>query len=312
MADKLRIAFMGTPDFVAPTMQALIDSAHEVVCVYTQPPREKGRHKKLEKTPIHILAESLGIEVRHPANFKEASDVEAFKDLNLDVAVVAAFGMLLPQAILDAPKHGCINVHPSLLPRWRGPSPVQYAIWKGDAQTGVSVMSLEKSMDTGPILAQGTCDITDEITFTQLNEVLWIRGTVLLEEVLEKLTETGALNPKVQSDEGVSYCKLFTKEQGLIDFNNTAIEIDRQIRGLNPWPGTWCHMSDGKRLKVIEASVVSDNANGGVGEILDGGVIACGDDSGLQLNVVQPENKKPMDIAAALNGGYLKVGEFLK
>ena len=303
---------MGTPDFVVSLFQSLLQNdCCEVVCVYTQPPRAKGRKGKLENTPIHLAGEYADLEVRHPANFKEITDVQAFEALNLDVAIVAAFGMLLPQAILDAPKHGCINIHPSLLPRWRGPSPVQYALWKGDSETGVSVMSLEKGMDTGPIIAQEKFSINDEITFEELNIILWEKGTALLNEALSNLNETCVLNSSPQSAEGVSYCKLLTKEQGRIDWNNTAEEINRQIRGLNPWPGTWCLTPDQKRLKILEARLSKIESQALAGTVLDNGSIACGDKKSLQLLQLQPENKKPMDVKSALNGGYLKAGDIL-
>ena len=311
MTKKLRIAFMGTPDFVVPTLRSLMESDHDLVCVYTQPPREKGRHKKLEKTPVHLAAEEAGIEVRHPVNFKEMQDVEDFQSLDLDVAIVAAFGMLLPQEILNAPRHGCINIHPSLLPRWRGPSPVQYAIWKGDKETGVSVMSLEKGMDSGPILAQDTYPLDNEITFSELNKILWEKGTSLLNQVLNQLSKIDVLEAKEQDHDLATYCKLFTKEQGKIDWQQRAVEIHRQIRGLNPWPGTFCYTQEGKRLKILEAETVNRNLVGDAGAILESGKITCGDNTVLRLLTVQPENKKPMDIQAALNGGYLVTGEKL-
>ncbi len=311
MVKPLRIAFMGTPDFVCPTVQSLIDGPHDLVCIYTQPPREKGRHKKLEKTPVHLMAESAGIEVRHPINFKAAEDVQAFDGLNLDVAIVAAFGMLLPQSVLDAPKFGCINIHPSLLPRWRGPSPIQYAIWQGDAETGVSVMSLEKSMDTGPIIVQERCVIDGVKTFETLNHELWQCGTSLLSECLDNLSQTGMLKSVPQNNEVATYCKLLTKEDGCIDFKQTAIQINCQIRGLNPWPGTWCLDSDGKRFKIIQAVVLNETTNTKAGSFLDNGKISCGNNTVLQLQKIQPENKKPMNISDALNGGYCKQGDVL-
>ena len=307
----LRIAFMGTPDFVCPTIQSLIDGPHDLVCIYTQPPREKGRHKKLEKTPAHILAEDAGIEVHHPSNFKLPNDVKAFEDLNLDVAIVAAYGMLLPQAILEAPQFGCVNIHPSLLPRWRGPSPIQYAIWKGDAQTGVSVMSLEKSMDTGPIIAQKSVPITPASDFETLNKQLWITGTRLLNEALDAIAETNILNNVAQNDGEATYCKLLTKEHGRIDWAQSAQEIDCQVRGLNPWPGTWCLDEEGKRLKIIKAHVVKETTSKNSGMVLDQGKISCGNKTVLQLVMVQPENKKPMAVHDVLNGGYLKQGTVL-
>lgn len=311
MSKKLRIAFMGTPDFVLPVIEALQQSAHDLVCIYTQPPRAAGRKRELQNTPVHEYALAREIAVFYPENFKSEADVEIFKKHNLDVAIVAAYGMLLPQVILNAPKHGCINIHPSLLPRWRGPSPIQYAIWKGDQQTGVSVMSLEVKMDAGPILAQEKVDIMGR-DFLAMNKILWEAGVRNLMSVLEDLSETGCLNPTPQSEEGVTFCKLLTKEHGKIDWSQTAQEIDCQIRGLNPWPGTWCFDSHGNRLKILSAKIASKNSNMQAGEILQDGKISCGADSVLYLENVQPENKKPMDIRAAINGGYLKTGDVLK
>ncbi len=305
MNRPLRIAFMGTPDFVLPTIAALHNSDHNLVAIYTQPPREKGRKRLLERTPAHQYAEDKNIQIHHPANFKNRDDVRDFQNLNLDVAIVAAYGLLLPQDILDAPKHGCINIHPSLLPRWRGPSPIQYAVWKGDLSTGVSVMSLEKKMDAGPILTQEKMDI-DGKNFTDLNKDLWVKGTQSLMTILAALSKTGALKPTAQDHAAATYCKLLTKEDGKINWAQTAIEIDCQIRGLNPWPGTWCLGSDDKRVKVLEAVVLDETAQGDVGKILQDGRIICGENTILQLKIIQPENKKPMDVMAAINGGYLQ------
>ncbi len=307
---SLRIAFMGTPDFVVPVIKALQDSVHDLVCIYTQPPREKGRKREVQKTPAHLYAEEQNIEVRFPENFKTDENIADFKDLNLDVAVVAAFGMLLPQSILEAPQYGCINIHPSLLPRWRGPSPIQYAIWKGDAETGVSVMSLEKKMDTGPLLAQEKIEIGGQ-NFLTLNDVLWQKGTKNLIQVLDDLAQERTLSPTPQSDDGVIYCKLLKKEDGHIDWTQSAIEIDQQVRGLNPWPGTWS-MINGKRFKVLEVKVLKEKSDEELGLVLEEGKISCGGGSALQLLSVQPENKKPMDIKVALNGGHLKAGDRLK
>ena len=310
MSKPLRIAFMGTPDFVVPTVQALIDSLHDLVCLYTQPPREKGRHHKLEKTPVHLLAEEQNIEICHPENFKSAEDVQKFKDLNLDVAIVAAYGMLLPESILNAPKFGCINIHPSLLPRWRGPSPIQYAIWHGDQETGVSIMRLDKGMDSGPILAQEKTPVDDK-NFEILNKELWQTGTKLLLNVLDDLSETGELKLTPQNHEDATYCKLFTKEQGRIHWTQTAEEIDRQVRGLNPWPGTWCLDQEDKRIKILAADAVDNPTGQKPGTVMKDGFIICGQGAILPTKI-QPENKKPMDIKSALNGGYLKEGDVLQ
>jgi len=307
----LRLGFMGTPDFVLPLVEALKDSDHDLMCIYTQPPREAGRKRQLQNTPVHDYALAHNIPVFHPENFKSDADVKAFQDHKLDVAIVAAYGMLLPQVILDAPKHGCINIHPSLLPRWRGPSPIQYALWNGDTETGVSVMSLEAGMDSGPILAQEKIEIAEQ-DFTQMNETLWERGVESLMRVLKDLNETWSLNPTPQDEAGVSYCKLLKKEDGKIDWAQTAGEIDCQIRGLNPWPGTWCLDGNDKRLKVLKGSVLQEKSNDVVGTISANGKIVCGEKTVLQLELIQPENKKPMDAVAALNGGYLNLGDVLK
>ena len=298
---------MGTPALVLPTVQALYESAHDLVCLYTQPPREKGRNRQLEPTPVHQYGQAHDIEVRHPENFKERDDIKAFEDLELDVAIVAAYGLLLPQPILTAPQYGCINIHPSLLPRWRGPSPIQYAIWKGDEETGVSIMSLEKKMDAGPILAQERTNIGHK-DFTTLNTELWQAGTQRLLEILDDLAETGALKSNVQNEDAATYCKLLSKEDGRINWQQSAQEIDRQIRGLNPWPGTWCLDENNRRLKILSADLEKETSSAPAGSVLDKGRIVCGQDTVLQLTQVQPENKKPMDIQAAVNGGYLKAG----
>ncbi len=311
MSNSFRIAFMGTPDFVVPTLQVLIDGPYDLVCIYTQPPREKGRHKKLEKTPVHLAAEKAGIEVRHPPHFKDPEDVLKFEELNLDLAVVAAFGMLLPKNILSAPQYGCINIHPSLLPRWRGPSPVQYTIWKGDKEAGVSVMSLEKAMDTGPILEQEKVSMGDRITFEELNLNVWQVGTKLLVKCLDDLSQTGALKPTIQSEEGVTYCKLFTKAQGRVNWSQSVQEIDNQIRALNPWPGTWCMDEKSRRIKILKAHPLDQKSDEKPGVLLDQGRISCGDGTVLQFDAIQPENKKSMDVNAALNGGYLKADDLI-
>jgi methionyl-tRNA formyltransferase len=311
MSNTLRIGFMGTPDFVVPVIEALKNSDHALACIYTQPPRVAGRKQQLQNTPMHDYALENDIPVFHPTNFKDEKDVEVFRAQGLDVAIVAAYGMLLPQVILDAPKHGCINIHPSLLPRWRGPSPIQYAIWKGDEETGVSVMSLVKEMDAGPILAQEKVAINGR-DFIKMNEILWDKGVQNLMQVLDGLAKTGSLAPTPQSEEGVSYCKLLSKQDGKLDWAQSAQEIECQIRGLNPWPGTWCVDGDGKRLKILQARVLQENSDQQTGTVLDSGKVVCGDKNILQLDIIQPENKKPMDMKAAINGGYLIVGGVLR
>jgi methionyl-tRNA formyltransferase len=260
---------------------------------------------------VHQYGQAHNIPVRHPENFKAPDDIKAFEDLNLDVAIVAAYGLLLPQAILKAPQYGCINIHPSLLPRWRGPSPIQYAIWKGDEETGVSVMRLEKKMDAGPVLAQERTNIGHK-DFTALNTELWQAGTQRLLEILDDLAETGFLESNVQNEDAATYCKLLSKEDGRINWQLNAQEIDRQIRALNPWPGTWCLDENDRRVKILSAEIGEGTQGLPEGTILDKGHVVCGKNTILRLRQVQPENKKPMDIKAAVNGGYLKAGTKLQ
>lgn len=305
---KLRIAFMGTPDFALPVLDTIRRNGHEIACVYTQPPRPKGRGGALAKSPVHEWADAKGIAVRTPENFKNPEDIGAFRALELDAAVVAAYGMLLPQDILDAPKHGCINIHPSLLPRWRGPSPVQFAILKGDQKTGVSIMSLVRKMDAGPVIAVRETEILPRETYAELNLRLWALGTEMIAETLDRLAEEGALNAVPQAEDGVTFSKIFEKADGRIDWTQDAARIDRRIRALNPWPGVWTE-SGGKRIKILEA-VLSGPGETGPGMILDAsGRVACGNGTSIRLLKIQPEGKKPMDFTSALNGGYPKIGE---
>lgn len=311
---KLRLAFMGTPDFVVPVLASLVDTpGADVVCVYTQPPRPKSRGKELQPSPVHAYAAEKGIPVRTPVHFKDAADVAAFRDLNLDVAVVAGYGLLLPQHILSAPKAGCLNVHPSLLPRWRGPSPIQYTVLNGDAQTGVCVMQLDKGMDTGPIISCRTVALSGRETTQILNDTLWPMGAEDMIAALKTLRDTGAVSSVPQSTEGVTYSKMFKKEDGKIDWTQPAVEIDRRVRALTPWPGTFCDLPEGRRLKIIETEIIDTAAQGAPGTIANKqGDVVCGRGSVLRLVKVQPENKKPMDIAAALNGGYIAIGGVLR
>lgn len=305
----MRAVFMGSPESAVPALVALAIHPHiELVCVYTQPPRPKGRGGNVQNTPVHDAALARGIEVRTPLNFNNEADIDAFNKLQADVAIVAAYGIMLPDEILHAPKYGCLNIHPSLLPRWRGVSPIQFALWKGDQKTGISVMRLVKEMDAGPILAQEEIPITPGSTAQNLSDALWPMGVKLLMNVLEDLVETGTLHPKEQDHAGATFCHMLTKEHGHIDWSQSADEIDRMVRALNPWPGTWSVFPDGKRLKILSAQITQ--GAGKAGEILEGGRVACGREA-LILTSVQPEGKKPMDRSAALNGGYLKAGEIL-
>lgn len=304
----LRLAFMGTPDFSVPALKALVESQHEVVCVYTQPPRPAGRGGKVTKSAVHRYAEEQGIEVRHPKSLKKPEPQQEFTELDLDCAIVAAYGLILPQAILDAPKHGCLNIHASLLPRWRGAAPIQRAILAGDDQTGICIMQMDAGLDTGDVLLERKTPITDQTTASSLHDILADMGAEMTLEVLNRIAAGDPLPPQPQTEEGMTYAKMLSRDDGRIDWSQSAIYIERQMRALTPWPGVWC-MVGGKRLK-IHAVEIADGA-GQPGEILDKNMkIACGKGA-LNLMTVQPENKKPMDGGAYLNGAQISVADIL-
>lgn len=312
MAAQLRIAFMGTPEFSVGVLNTLIASHHDVVCVYCQPPRPKGRGKQVQASPVQLAAEAAGIKVRHPINFKNEQDVQDFKNLNLDVAVVAAYGLILPQSILAAPQYGCINIHASILPRWRGAAPIHRAILAGDKKTGITIMQMDKGLDTGAMIVTEQVDIAAQTTFNDLHDNLSALGAKMITQSLDKLAVERGLKSTPQPAEGMSYAAMLTKEEGHIDWHQSALEIDRHIRALNPWPGSYCYDSAQKRIKILQGTVIEEKSNTASGTILADGQIACGEYTILQLQMVQPENKKPMSIKEALNGGYIKQGDILK
>jgi len=309
----LRVVFMGTPDFSVAALQALLDSPHEIICVYTQPPRPKGRGQQLQKSPVHTLAESAGIPVRTPASLKKDEvSRQAFIDLKADVAVVAAYGLILPRPVLDAPRYGCLNIHASLLPRWRGASPIQRSIWAGDDETGITIMQMEEGLDTGPMILKRAIPIGAETTTPMLHDALAVLGGEMIGPVLDQLAAQGRLDSEAQDESITNYAPLLSKDDGRVDWTQDAAQIDRQIRALNPWPGVWTLNADGVRLKIIEADPVIDKSDAGCGSLIDKeGHVACGNGSVLKLQRVQPDNGKPMDVASAINGGYLALGSRL-
>lgn len=303
----LRLAFMGTPAFSAHILRALIGSSHEVVCVYSQPPRRAGRGKKLMPSAVHQLAEAEGLPVRTPASLKSPEVQAEFAELKLDAAVVVAYGLILPQAILDAPKYGCLNLHASLLPRWRGAAPIQRAIMAGDSETGIAVMQMEAGLDTGPVLSEARVPITAETTAGVLHDALAGVGATLMLETLAKLGDPG-LVAVAQATDGVTYAEKISKSEAEVDWSLSAIELDRHIRGLNPAPGAYFEYQ-GQRIKLLSAMpVVGDGAPG---EALDDQLtIACGEGA-LRLVTLQPAGKGAMDAAAFLNGRPIAKGEVL-
>jgi methionyl-tRNA formyltransferase len=305
----LRIVFMGTPDFSAPALQALIDAGHDVVCVYTQPPRPKGRGQQVQPSPVHALADRNGIPVRTPKSLrKDPRAQEEFAALKPDVAVVAAYGLLLPPAVLRAPLYGCLNIHASLLPRWRGASPIQHAVLHGDDESGVTIMQMEEGLDTGPMIVKRAVKLHARTTARSLHDELSALGAAMIVEVLRN---PGPYASEKQDDSRATYAPLLSKEDGRVDWTKDAAVLDRQVRALNPWPGVWTS-NDGRRLKILEAEDSDETFTEPPGTVVDRiGHIACGGDTGLRLIRVQPENARAMDVAAAINGGHLKPDDVL-
>ena len=319
MTKKLRIGFMGTPDFARIALQAIHAAGHDIVCVYSQPPRPKGRGHKTVPSPVHQFAADQNIPVMTPVNFKNQDDIDTFKAHNLDIAIVAAYGLILPQKILDAPRYGCVNIHGSLLPRWRGAAPIQRAVWAGDQQSGICLMQMEAGLDTGPVIAQQSCPITPTTTAADLHDTLAQMGADMTVDLLKTLSKTGTMPPTTPQDDSQStYAKMLHKNHGHIDWQQSAHAIDCQIRALNPWPGTWAMRND-QRIKILGATPqeqpsaeIKPPADKSPGTILDkNGHVTCGHDTVIKITTLQPAGKKAMDFAAALNGGYVAIGDTL-
>ncbi|MSP94566.1 MAG: methionyl-tRNA formyltransferase [Alphaproteobacteria bacterium] len=285
----LRLAFMGTPDFATPTLAALIAAGHNVVCVYSRAPRPKGRGLAEEKSPVHKLAETNGIEIRTPLSLKGANEQTDFAALDLDAAVVVAYGLLLPKGILSAPRLGCFNLHASLLPRWRGAAPIQRAIIAGDTETGAMVMRMEEGLDTGPVLMTERTTIGRK-TYGALHDELARAGAGLMARALAAL-EQDNVTEQPQDHEGLTYAKKIEKSEARIDWTKSARELDCLIRGLSPSPGAWFE-ARGERIKLLLAEPVAGKA--APGSVLAGLTIACGDGA-LKLLTVQRAGKTAQD-----------------
>ena len=298
----MRIIFMGTPDFAVPTLAALAEAGHEIVCVYSQPPRPGGRRgKELTPSPVQREAEARGFLVRHPVSLKGADEQAEFAALGADIAVVAAYGLILPQAVLDAPKFGCLNVHGSLLPRWRGAAPVQRAILAGDAETGVGIMRMERGLDTGAVLLEGRTAV-DGKTAGELTDELAALGAALMVRVLADL---GAFPEVAQDEAGVTYAHKIDKAEARLDFARSALNVERQVRAFNPAPGAFFEL-EGERYKVLAAEVADGTGEPGV-TLDDALAVAC-DDGALRLNLLQRAGKPVMAAADLLRGKAIPAG----
>ena len=287
---------MGTPDFSVPVLEALVKAGHEIAAVYCQPPRRSGRGKKSRPTPVHAKAAELGFDVRHPESLKGAEEQAAFADLKADVAVVVAYGLNLPQVILDAPRHGCLNIHASLLPRWRGAAPIHRAIMAGDAQTGICIMQMEAGLDTGPVLMRRATDIGRQETTGGLHDRLSRMGAEMIVAALDQLDN---LTPEPQPEAGITYAAKIDKSEARINWALPAKQVDAQIRGLSPFPGAWTEVQ-GQRLKLLTSRVAK--GQGAPGEVLDGALtVACGEGA-VQLLRLQREGRGAQDADEFLRG----------
>lgn len=299
----MRIIFMGTPEFAVPVLDALVEAGHGIVAAYSQPPRRAGRGKALTPSPVHARAEALGIEVRTPLSFrKEPEAIDAFAALDADAAVVAAYGLILPQAVLDAPRLGCLNVHGSLLPRWRGAAPIQRAILAGDAETGVGIMQMEAGLDTGPVRLEARTPI-DGKTAGALTAELSALGARLMVEVLRDIDAHPAVP---QPEAGVTYAPKIDKSEARLDFARTAAEVERQVRAFNPAPGAFFELN-GERVRVHSAEILSLPSKGG-GEVLDNRLtIACGEGA-IRPLFVQRAGRGVMTAEELLRGFSIPAG----
>ncbi|OAG72972.1 methionyl-tRNA formyltransferase [Gluconobacter japonicus] len=293
----MRLIFMGTPDFAVPALHALMAAGHEIVAVYTQPPRPAGRGKAVRRSPVHEAAEAAGIEVRTPARVrKDVAEHEAFAALNADAAVVAAYGLILPKVMLDAPRLGCLNIHASLLPRWRGASPIQSSIVAGDSQSGVSIMQMDEGLDTGAVLLEESTPITSSDTASTLHDRLAEIGGRL---IVRALQEQPVAVP--QPEEGVTYAHMLKREDGRIDWSRSCEDIDRQIRGLTPWPGAFTTLDD-VVLKIGAATPLPEQSGSDAGTALDDALtIACGAGA-LRIDRIQKPGRSMMNASDFVRG----------
>lgn len=302
MSTSLRIIFAGTPDFAARHLDALLTSGHQIVGVFTQPDRPAGRGKKLMPGPVKVLAETHGLPVFQPASLRPEENQKLVADLNADVMVVVAYGLILPKAVLDMPRLGCVNVHGSLLPRWRGAAPIQRALWAGDAETGVTIMKMDVGLDTGDMLYKLACPITAEDTSATLYDKLADLGPQGLIETLQQLADNTA-TPEVQDEAQVTYAEKLSKEEARIDWSLSAAQLERCIRAFNPWPMSWL-MIDEQPVKVWKASVINGNASAEPGTIIDAsknGIQVTTGEGILNLESLQPAGKKAMSAQDLLN-----------
>ena len=303
----MRLAYMGTPDFAVPALRALLAAGHEIAAVYSQPPRPAGRGQREQRSPVHEFAAAHGIPVRTPVSLKTEDAQAEFAALSLDLAIVAAYGLILPKPILAAPKRGCLNIHASLLPRWRGAAPIQRALLAGDAETGITIMVMDEGLDTGAMLVKEATAITEGDTGQTLHDRLSELGARLIVEALARLD---TLTPTPQPKEGVTYAAKLTRDEGRLDWRKPAALLARQVRAFDPWPGAWFEHR-GERIKVLAAHEVGTDATAEPGVVIDGmATIACGAGA-LQMARLQRPGKGPLAAGEFLRGFALPAGTTL-
>jgi methionyl-tRNA formyltransferase len=306
----LDLVFMGTPDFAATILEALVAAGHRLVAVYTQPPRPAGRGHRLQPSPVQRAAQRHGLELRHPTLLRGENVAAAFATLGADAAVVAAYGLILPRAMLEAPRLGCLNVHASLLPRWRGAAPVQRAVLAGDSETGITIMQMDKGLDTGPILMQRRVPISPRTTAAGLTDELAGVGGELIVAALAALA-MGALASQAQAPEGVAYAPKITREEGRLDWRRPAAELERRVRALDLWPGAYFERAHDHSIRVFAAEAIPAASAAPAGTVLDDALaIACGSGA-LRLLRLQRPGRAPLDAAEFLRGCPIPPGTTL-
>lgn len=307
MPERLRLVVMGTTSFVLPSLEALLAAGHEIAAVYTQPPRPAGRGRQLRRTPVHEAADRLGLPVRTPRTLKDAEAQEEFADLAADLAVVGAYGLLLPRPVLEAPRLGCANLHASLLPRWRGAAPIERAILAGDTETGISIFRMEEGLDTGPVYAMRPLPIGPTATAPELHAELAELAALMTPAVVEGIA-AGALPAVPQPEAGVTYARKLGRGEGRLSFDEPAVTVDRRLRALNPAPGCWCE-ARGERLGLLAGQVVT--ASGAPGTVIALPLtIACGSDA-IAISQVQRAGRRPMSAEELQRGFALPAGTIL-
>jgi len=309
----MRVIFMGSPDFSVPILSGLIDAGHDIVCVYAQPPRPAGRGHKETPCPVHAVALEKNLTVRTPKSLKDSADQKEFAELKADIAVVAAYGLILPKEILEAPRLGCVNVHASLLPRWRGAAPIHRAILAGDSETGVTIMQMDEGLDTGAMLMAERVAITPETTAEMLHDQLAEMGATMITGALREL-EAGNATPVPQPEDGVTYAKKLERGEGRLDWRKPALELERAVRAFHPWPGTWFELpgaDKNARVKVLAAHV-ADGTGQKPGTVIDDKLtVACGEGA-LRLDRLQREGKGAMSADEFLRGNALAAGTVIE